>query len=607
MRKHTLLLLPAFAMMACGGGSQGGGSDQNSDSTAAVTEEEQPSAPLFNYVEPQEEIAKIIWEKIQATYPDIKKKVAAAKKWQMDEDLGDYFNGASQKERYPQKTRMIFYNVIDGAEGSWDDLVYYKLHCYQNNDGSWTALFYDFVDNNQQGASLRTFLYKDGELTDNSAQTDVPKAYDSKGKINYTFAALLCDTTGVTMIPDDSWPVRYNWNGEKFVQDPKSAELRNVIDPYGSIRWVRLNYEPKIEGWVSEEGCKLENNVLTKAGKKIADIEVADNKITAINIVGPELGFAQKYENSKDRWGNSYVKVYTSKPVAVGYPIKNVFDKSDSDPEYTTEKKDGYYVATRRTYRDKYNKRDVMISFYAKDENSNIEKIRLYNVPLQVTLLSDIEDETNMPKEVKDLWNKFDAQYKITAGLGEFHNSWTSQRGFSARFYDNGQYTSTSPNQQIDIEFKWYAFKKSDGSYLILTQKNVDNIYILPDNERKGLKREFAQYLYKDGTFTQTEFDLPQTTAEDYQAGKKDKKIIPVGKEHVEKVGSSLTVTAPIYTWEDGCKPDIKIENYGFSLCAGTTTYQGYGEFPDDPSNSYWYTTNYEWDGDKFVHRNMDE
>ena len=525
----------------------------------------------------------------------------------MDEDLGDYFNGASQKERYPQKTRMIFYNLVDGAEGSWEDLVYYKLQCYQNNDGSWTALFYDFVDNNQQGASLRTFLYKDGELTDNSAQTDVPKAYDSKGKINYTFAALLCDTIGVTMIPDDSWPVRYNWNGEKFVQDPKSAELRNVIDPYGSIRWVRLNYEPKIEGWVSDEGCKLENNVLTKAGKKIADIEVADNKITAINIVGPELGFAQKYENSKDRWGNSYVKVYTSKPVAVGYPIKNVFDKSDSDPEYTTEKKDGYYVATRRTYRDKYNKRDVMISFYAKDENSNIEKIRLYNVPLQVTLLSDIEDETNMPKEVKELWNKFDAQYKITAGLGEFHNSWTNASGFSARFFDNGQYTPTNPNQQIDIEFKWYAFKKSDGSYLILTQKNVDNIYILPDDVQKGLKREFAQYLYKDGTITQTEFDLPQTTAEDYPAGKRDKKIIPVGKEHVEKVGSSLTVTAPIYTWEDGCKPDIKIENYGFSLCAGTTTYQHFAEFQDDPACAFFYQTTYEWNGEKFVYRNMYE
>ena len=69
MKKHLLLLLPALALMACGGGSQGNGSDQNSDS--AAIEEQQPSAPLFNYVEPQEEIAKIIWEKIQATYPHL--------------------------------------------------------------------------------------------------------------------------------------------------------------------------------------------------------------------------------------------------------------------------------------------------------------------------------------------------------------------------------------------------------------------------------------------------------------------------------------------------------------------------------------------------------
>lgn len=607
MKKHLLLLLPALALMACGGGSQGNGSDQNTDSTTAAVEEQQPSAPIFNYVEPQEEIAKIIWQKIQDTYPDVKKQVAAAKKWQMNEELGNYYNGASQKERYPQKTRMIFYNVIDGAEGSWDDLVYYKLQCYQNNDGSWTALFYDYENNYEEGASLRSFLYKDGALTDNSAQTDIPKTYDLKGNLDYTSTTLICDTIGVTVIPGNSWPVRYDWNGEKFVQDQKSAVLRNMIDYYGNIRWIRLNYEPKIEVWLSEEGCKLENNVLTKAGKKIADIEVTDNQITAINIVSPELGFAQKWDYSTDNWGSDRTKVYTSKPVAVGFPIKNVFDKPDDEPEYTTEKKDGYYVATRRTYRDKGNKRDVMISFYAKDENSNIEKIRLYNAPLQITLLSDIEGEESMPNEIKDLWKKFDAQYKITAGLGEFHNSWTSPRGFSARFYDNGKYTSTSPNQQIDIEFKWYAFKKSDGSYLILTQKNVDNIYILPDDERKGLKREFAQYLYKDGTFTQTEFDLPQTTAEDYQAGKKDKKIIPVGKEHIEKVGSSLTVTAPLYSWDDGCKPDIKIEFNGFILRAGTTTYQGYGEFPDDPSNSYWYTTNYEWDGDKFVYRNMYE
>ena len=607
MRKHTLLLLPAFAMMACGGGSQGGGSDQNSDSTAAVTEEEQPSAPLFNYVEPQEEIAKIIWEKIQATYPDIKKKVAAAKKWQMDEDLGDYFNGASQKERYPQKTRMIFYNLVDAAEGSWDDLVYYKLQCYQNNDGSWTALFYDYDNTNQQGASLRTFLYKDGALSDNTTQTDIPKAYDIKGNLDYTYTTFICDTIGVTVIPDDCWPVRYNWNGEKFVKDPKSAELRKIIDGDGSIRWVRLNYEPKIEGWVSEEGYTLENNVISKAGKKIADLEVADNKISAINIVSPDLGFAQQYEYTKDRWGNSYIKVYTSKPVAVGYSIKNVFDKADSDPDYTTEKKDGYYVATRRTYRNKYNKYDVMISFYAKDENSNIEKIRFYTVPLQVTLLSDIEDEKDMPKEIKEMWKKFDDQYKITAGFGEFHNSYTNECGFTSRFYDNGQYTSTNPNQQIDIEFKWFAFKKSDGSYIIITQKNVDNPYILPENEKKGVKREFAQYLYKDGTFTQTEVDIPQTNASEYAAGKRDKKIIPFGKEHVEKVPSSMAVTAPIYSWQDGCKPDITIDGWGFRLRAETPTYQCWGEFDDNPASAYYYTIRYAWDGDKFAFRNENE
>ncbi|MBP5367173.1 MAG: hypothetical protein J6Z01_01855 [Bacteroidales bacterium] len=603
MKKHLLFLLPALALMACGGGSQGNGSDQNSDS--AAIEEQQPSAPLFNYVEPQEEIAKIIWEKIQATYPDIKKEVAAAKKWQMDEDLGDYFNGASQKERYPQKTRMIFYNLVDGAEGSWEALVYYKLQCYQNNDQSWTAVLYNYAQGEvgeNSGASLQSFLYKDGNLTDNTQQTALPgiqvqplTEYRNK---DYSDCAVLCDTIGFTMVSRDFWPIRYNWDGEKFIQDPNSAVLTNLISQYGSCGPLRLGYS--LPNYGVAKDAKLENNTIYQNGEKIADFECTDDKITSITIYSPKIGFAQKINYTSDTWGNNSMTVPSSKPLAVGYPIKNAYDKSESAPDFTAENKDGYYVLTRRTERNKSEKRDIMISFYAKDENSNIEKIRFYIEPLQITFESELEDSKEITTECKDIWKKLNAKYKITDGLGEFHNGYFSSNGFSANFLDNGTYTRQYPDNAIDICVKCYMFKKlTDGSYIILTQKGVDIPYWVADEQQKNLKREFAQYIYKNGTFTQTEVDIPQTSVSDYKAAKTDKNLKPVGKDCLQSDPSTLVSTIPLIS--EGASILITLDRSCIDFRAKPAKYEYYGEFEDDDAYSGNYETHYFWDGENFI------
>lgn len=98
MKKHILFLLPCIALMACNGGSgKSGGAAQTADAS------NEPAKAVFTYVEPQEEIAKTIWNKLLESDEGVKQIVDEAKKWQMDASLGEYFNGASQNERIRRK------------------------------------------------------------------------------------------------------------------------------------------------------------------------------------------------------------------------------------------------------------------------------------------------------------------------------------------------------------------------------------------------------------------------------------------------------------------------------------------------------------------------
>lgn len=604
MKKNILIIAAALALSACGGNG-GNKNAENADSSAVGTQTE-PQV-LFNYVEPQEEIAKIIWEKIQDTYPDIKKAVNTAKKWQMDEELGDYFNGASQKEIYYNKTRMRFYNVIDGAEGSWDALCYYKLQCYQNNDGSWTAVLYNNVtgvSEEANGCNLLSFLYKDGNLTDNTQQTNIPgiqvQPLTAYCNTDYTDCTILYDTIGFNIINRDFWPIRYNWNGEKFITDPNSVVLANIIDEYGKCGPFHLGSEPKFDYSVAKD-AKVENNTISQNGEKLVELEISDQALSAVTIYSKKIGFAQKYNYTTDRWGNGSDKVITSKPLAVGYPIKNAFDKEDYAPDYTVENKDGYYVLTRRTYRNKSEKRDIMISFYAKDEKSNIEKIRMFVLPLQITLESEMEDTKEMDNVYKEIWKKLNDQYKITSGLGEFHNVNFSDNGFYLNILDDGKYKRKWADNAIDISVKCFMHKKIDGSYLILTQKNLAIPYWVVDEQQEGLKKEFAQYIYKDGKFTQTKVEIPDTKASDYRASKTDNKLQPVNQSIITSDPSTMISWIPIIS--DGTSFNIEINENGFEFRANTSKYDYYGEFEDSPAYEGNYLTQYIWDGENFVPR----
>ena len=573
----------------------------------------EPAKALFTYVEPKDEIAKIIWTKLLESDPGVKHIVDEAKTWQMDDGLGEYFNGASQKERYPQKTRMIFHNVVDGAEGSYDALAYFKMQCYQTNEGDWIAVLFTVAEGVVENgpsrmANLSSLIYKDGELYDYSDKADIPAvqiqpitAYPNR---DYSDCAILFDTIGFTLISRDFWPIRYNWNGEKFVQDAESAVLASITDKYGKFGPFHIDYELKMNYSVAKD-CQLENNVLTQNGEKMAEFEINEGKISAITIYSSKIGYAQKIKYTNDTYGSSYLEVVASKPLAVGFPIKNAFDKA---PDYTTEKKDGYYVLTRLTNRDKYNKRDIMISLYAKDENSNIEKIRLYAVPLKITLESELADDKNMPDEVKTIWQKINDEYSVTADFGEFQNGYIHKNGFSANFADNGNFTQKSVDYPIEWSFSCYMFKTRSGGYKIFTQKEIDNIYRVLDNEKAGLCREFAEYTYKKGTLTKVAVEIPQSVASDYRASEYDKTLVPPGKE---VTSDPETLNSKISPMPDCCSgSSIRLIDTGFELRAASRKFEYYCEEAESEGSDCWrgnFETYYDWDGESFISRTAKE
>lgn len=623
MKKQILFLLPCIALMACNGGSgKSGGAAQTADAS------NEPAKAVFTYVEPQEEIAKIIWNKLLESDEGVKQIVDEAKKWQMDASLGEYFNGASQKERYPQKTRMVFYNVIDGAEGTYDALAYFKLQCYQTNEGNWIAVIYEVTESSisdgpPRMANLSSLIYKDGDLFDYPdaclppVQVQPLTAYKNR---DYSSCAVLFDTIGFTMVSRDFWPMRYNWDGEKFVQDENSVVLASLMSQYGGFCSFSVGNELKAYGLADD--CKLEsgtfkqsavsnnldagaiasmlenraNTVLTQNGEKMAEFETIDGKIYAINIYSPKIGFAQKIGYSHDTYGSSYVEMVTSKPLAVGFPIKNAYDKEDYAPDYTSEKKDGYYVLTRRTHRNKYEKRDIMISLYAKDENSNIERIRVFALPLQITLESEIADDNSMPDEVKSIWKKLNTEYAITDAFGEFHNCFISKNGFDAHFFDNGKFTQSEIDHPIEWELSCYMFKTKSGGYKIYTQKDVENDYWIADNEKANLRREFDEYIYENGKLTKVAVEIPQSAAADYMASAYDNTLVPPGAE-VTSDAKTLTSSIPHPDYATGTS--IYLTNTGFELRAASPKNEPYCTEEGDPSVECWiynFTAHYDWD-----------
>ena len=592
--------IAAVTLLSCNSSNKknNGGTDTQESATESAVE-------LFKYVEPQEDIAKIIWEKLLATYPEIQNNVAEAKKWKAETE---YNNELSEKEDYQSKTRVKFCNVLYGAEASFDGLAYYLMQCYRMKDNTWTAVLFSITD--YKDGEFRSFNYKDGNLTENTESVQIPE-YQTKpfGRTSgYRDCRIDFDSIGFTMINKTFWPIRYNWTGEKFVTAPNAVIISDQIDKYGSVGGFQLNHTIDYNINYAAPWGKVENNILCDkaTGEQFLQFETEDGKITAINILSPKIGFGETYESCATTYCDYDMHRITSKPVAIGFPIKNVldYDKGNDfkDKNITIETKDGYYTVNQLLNRDKDDKRDILIAFYAKDANSNIEKIRYYTAPLVITLESELAENSNMPQNVKEICTKLITEQKITAGMGAFHNCYISRNGFTAKYFDNGTYTPSDKNSTPEWEIKCYMFKNIDGSYRIVTQKQIENRYLIANGYDEKLFREFAQYTYSNGSLKQTEVEIPQSIATDYPAGQNDNNIIPAGKNNVKSDPSTLISSIPLDDYSS-CSPYITLMDDGFCLRAGTTRFEHYGEFEDSPAAEVYYTAYYDWDGEQFVER----
>ena len=600
MKKTSFLIaLSAVVLAACSGSGNGGGNADADSTQTAATEEEPVEEPkeeqaLFQYVEPQQEIAKEIWTKLLETDGATRKHVAEAKTW------------SSGKEDFQSKTRMKYESVLDGPEGSWDGLAYYLMQCYQTKDGDWTAVM--LSKDGYEEAILQSFLYKDGKLSDNTEQTQIPEPQSPVfgHASGFSYCAIDFDTTGFTLLQQYRWPLRYNWDGEKFQPSPNNVNLSSQFNIYGNLGGIRLGYTPDYNLSYSAPWGKIENNILIDkaSGEKILQYELNDDgKITGLNILSPKIGFAQTTKGCSNVYSEYDMYRVTSKPVAIGFPIKNVLDYTKEDEEkdqnITTETKDGYYTITQRLYRDKSDKRDIMISFAAKDANSNIEKMRYYAEPLKITFESELADNKDIKPEIKDIWNKLNSKYKPFEALGEFISVNFSRNGFRMKCADNGAFPTTDKTRPTQWNFYCFMFKNPGGKYTILTQKDIENTYFVAESQKAQLYREFAQYSYQNGTLTQVPFSIPKTEPSDYPSYKNDKTTKPAG-DGLESDPSTLVSKLKIPRW-DGCMSDINIDCYSINLRASSTHTPCFCEFQDED----FYIGNYEircfWDGSNFV------
>lgn len=616
-RLILLLMLPILAFYACSGGSNQ--NQSNTDSTQNSIPEEIPNTQpkaLFEYVEPQENIAKIIWEKLLETNDSLKKSVATAKKWDI-KGLEEYYKGISKVEKYPSKTRMEYFSLIPGAEGELDGLAFYKLQCYQMQDKSWTAALFNLIDQynddytkNFRDYSFRTFHFKDGKLEENSSQTGLPKP--KKQPLNnfyddYFHCCVEFDTIGFTFVNSSFWPLRYNWSGEKFILQEDNTDVSNLITEYGNLDYFCSlgGYLENIEKYKKDYGYLNGNSYFNKqTNEKIIDFEITDNKISAYTVFSKQIGFAQE-KNHYETPYNGYFNYPVSKPAAVGFPIKNVLDyKKDNylkDTDIKKENKDGYYIITQHLQKDKSEKRDIYISFYAKDENSVIEKIRVYTVPLVITLEDEIAENKYTEQPIKDILLKINSEYIKPSDFGEFHNCYIYYNGYSASYYDkSGKYEPQSSNNPIEWNVLCYVFKCDDGKYKILTQKKIENVYLVKEEQKENLEREFAEYIWDNGNIKQIEFEIPQSKNSDYKAYSEDKKLILVDKNFIKFDPQTLISKMKENTgWS--CTPNLEISSTGFDLRAGTSSFEAYGEFEDSPHWEGSYQVSYDWDGEKFV------
>ena len=537
---------------------------------SCIGKNKQPETPKYQYVEPTENIAQIIWEKLCAEDPYINKIMELAKNYQGYQDT-------KPEPQYLSKTGMLFYHSGDEFDGDYNELAFFQMQCYQMKDLSWIALVYKYcIDYNFDPShqfDLTCYHFKDGAFLDDQPQVDLPECPQSimhyKDNYPWSSCALAFDHDGFVMNIRKFWPIRYNWTGEKFVMDPNSVVLCNdfyhgVLDPY--------NYTRTIHDRFDFYDFKVDQNhgiYYGETNEKVLQLYFEDDHLSAIDILTPKIGIA--FAQERVEHPIIYCECPTSKPVGLGQPIKNVIDSEKSEAicnEIVESTKDGLYTLTQHLYVDKTNHKDIYAEYQAKDKNSNIEKFKVYTLPLVITLESELADNNRISDEAKQLWAKINEGNAITSTLpGSFKNIWGSdENGFDAVFRaedDKGGY--------LEWKMRYTMFKANDGMLIAFIQKSRYSSYMM----EQEVTPEWEEFIYQDGNLQRVEPQLP----------------IPVPSDFPAFIKGDNTVTM-----QGG---EIYLEDDGFRFIAHSDHYSSFGD-PAPDSYLQFYMIYCRWNGEEF-------
>lgn len=392
MKTRLLIFsLSAFALFSCGGNQQ-----QNQTSTTQSEETAQNQQP-YKFVEPTENIAQKIWNAAKNSNPEIKPVIDDAVELDMIPQ--------DEATNFVSNTFMTYEYIIPRGSEEPDNLLaaQYTLKCYQKLDKEWIAVVTKYVHGYESEDSLfnvkKIFIVNQNGETINAGNIFPPELKPFEQYYANTFEQYFdFSNEGFTFKSEKFWNVDFVWNGEKFSLNENTPIVENRIDKFSGFYVTRNDKFYRLGDEFSEKDLK-EN------GEIIATFDLDGSVIKGYTVKSPKCGFAEStsYEN-----GFNFI---SSKPVAIGFPIKNVLDYKKGfdmkDTVITETEKDGKYVITQQLCTNYELKTDIFIEFTAKDKNSAIEQIRVYGVKNNATLKSELA-KSNLSAKNKEFFASLD-------------------------------------------------------------------------------------------------------------------------------------------------------------------------------------------------------
>ena len=461
--KKQLLIIPAIALLAsCGGGQQTQQNNAGSDSVQAAT-----TIPTFTYVEPNEDIAGKIWELIAEDDTDFNGEET------LDTDTA---SKTYKCQEYNLWSRYDDINIFSSIE----------LKCYQMEDSSWMAVVRKKMDESVEGSqridkTIYAVHYHQGKISRLDSTAIFPDVLFQIADIYRSDKAVfLFNNTCFEVRSTNFWPVKFYWNGKKFVSIPQSPLIQNADhtnsgqylsyrDPYHKTYFIDINSkDPDSDLHIASDGTFKDSK-----GNPIVKFDLADGKITGYQILSPTLALAKDWRSDS----------LSGLPMAIGQPIKNVLTQI-SDTLLTKTTKDGKLVVKYRVKHDEISLFDAYREFTANDENSPIESVHVYAVPLVLDLNTELEKQALDP-ETKKIFTAFKIDERVQ-NLGRFKRLSGMGHGINLD-YESGDY-----------HFQTYD-ADNGGQYVLLIKKT--NYKLDPATAK--------WWHYNNGKFQPAQIEMP--------------------------------------------------------------------------------------------------